>query len=192
MADAILRYQTELMPAPALKVEESRKIRGLKIITPDIFYDFRGEYVETFNARRYRFVDPEGRAVEFVADDVSVSRRGVLRGLHGDAKTWKLIQCVHGEIYLVIADMREHSDTYLKWEGFAMNGRNRIQVLVPAGCGTGHLCLSDVCVFSYKQSEYYAGPAEQFTVRWDDPKLNIYWPTQDPVLSRRDSDAPWL
>ncbi len=172
-----------------MKVESSRVISDLKIITPEIFYDFRGEYVETFNAREYSFIDAGGRKIEFVEDDISVSRRNVLRGLHGDAKTWKLIQCLHGEFYYVIADMRPQSPTYLSWQSFVLNDRNRRQVLVPAGCANGHLVLSESCIFSYKQSQYYEGMNEQFTVRWNDPALRIFWPIDDPILSERDSGA---
>jgi dTDP-4-dehydrorhamnose 3,5-epimerase len=175
-----------------MEVCESKVISGLKVITPDVFYDFRGEYVGTFNARRYQFFDQAGRQIEFVEDDISVSRMGVLRGLHGDNKTWKLIQCLYGDFYYVVVDMRKDSPTYLNWEAFAVNDKNRKQVLVPAGCANGHLCLSKSCIFSYKQSEYYDGAEKQFTVRWDDPKLNIYWPVKAPILSERDSSAPFL
>ncbi len=175
-----------------MKVEESSRIRDLRVIQPPVFHDFRGEYVETFRADRYRFTDADGQPVVFVEDDVSVSRKGVLRGLHGDRKTWKLIQCLYGAIYFVVADLRPDSPTYLNWEAFAVNDRNRWQILVPAGCVNGHLCLTELCIFSYKQSEYYAGAAGQFTVRWDDPKLAIRWPIRDPILSQRDSTAAFL
>jgi dTDP-4-dehydrorhamnose 3,5-epimerase len=175
-----------------MKVKESKIVIGLKTIVPDVFYDFRGEYIETYNADRYRFNDRNGEPVVFVEDDVSVSRRDVLRGLHGDGKTWKLIQCLLGEIYVVVVDMRAQSPTYLKWEAFTLNEKNRHQVLVPAGCANGHLCLTERCIFSYKQSEYYTGMENQFTVRWNDPKLEIWWPIREPLLSQRDSGAALL
>jgi dTDP-4-dehydrorhamnose 3,5-epimerase len=173
-----------------MRVTRSSKIHNLSIVHVDVFRDFRGEYVETFHEEKYRFADDEGRLVHFVEDDISMSRRSVLRGLHGDSKTWKLIQCLMGEVYLVVVDMRKHSSTYLNWEAFSLHERNRVQVLVPAGCANGHLVMSDRCIFSYKQSQYYAGMQDQFTVRWDDPKLKIFWPVQDPLLSQRDSQAP--
>lgn len=175
-----------------MQVTGSTKIRDLKTICPNVFYDFRGEYVETFSVQRYRFEDAHGKPVKFVEDDISVSRRGVLRGLHGDESTWKLIQCLYGEIYVVVVDMRKSSPTYLGWEAFTVNERNRLQVLVPAGCANGHLCLSDRCIFSYKQSELYSGVENQFTVRWDDPRLSIWWPIKEPLLSQRDSSAAYL
>lgn len=174
------------------QIKESQKIKDLRIITPYVFHDFRGEYVETFNKKDYVFIDPDGQQVDFVEDDASVSRQGVLRGLHGDSKTWKLIQCLIGEIYFVVVDMRKDSPTYLNWEAFTVNEKNRIQILVPAGCANGHLCISERCLFSYKQSQYYSGMENQFTVRWDDPKLNIFWPIKSPMISVRDSTAKLL
>lgn len=175
-----------------MNTAQSENIRDLVVITPEIFYDFRGEYVETYSRAKYVFQDNNGLGIEFVEDDISVSRRNVLRGLHGDSKTWKLIQCLWGEFYYVVVDMRQDSPTYLRWESFILNDRNRRQVLVPAGCANGHLVLSDRCIFSYKQSEYYSGMENQFTVRWNDPKLSIYWPISNPVLSLRDSTAKLL
>lgn len=175
-----------------MQITESKRIPGLKIIQPSVFYDYRGEYIETFNEARYSFTDLHGRPIRFVEDDVSVSRRHVLRGLHGDEKTWKLIQCLLGEIYVVVVDMRSDSPAYLRWEAFTLNEKNRTQLLIPAGCANGHLCLSERCLFSYKQSEYYSGAENQFTVKWDDPKLDIWWPIRNPILSRRDATAAFL
>jgi dTDP-4-dehydrorhamnose 3,5-epimerase len=175
-----------------MKISTSAKIPGLRVITPDVFYDFRGEFVETYRLETYRFDDLNGQPVRFIEDDISVSRRHVLRGLHGDAKTWKLVQCVQGAIYYVVADLRKESNGYLQWESFALNEQNRQQVLVPAGCANGHLVLSESCVFTYKQSEYYSGMRHQFTVRWDDPKLGIFWPVRQPMLSERDASAAYL
>ena len=173
-------------------IENSKKIEDLKVITPKVFYDFRGEYVETFRESKYKFSDRNGNPVVFVEDDISMSKKDVLRGLHGDPKTWKLIQCLYGEIYVVVVDMRKDSPTYLNWESFAVNEKNRKQILIPAGCANGHLCLHDKCIFSYKQSQYYDGMDKQFTVRWDDPKLNIFWPIKNPILSQRDGLADFI
>ena len=175
-----------------MEMIQSKTIQDLVVISLDVFYDFRGEYVETYSKERYRFQDRNGSTVDFVEDDISVSRKDVLRGLHGDEKTWKLIQCLWGEFYYVVVDMRVDSPTFLHWESFILNDRNRRQVLVPAGCANGHLVLSDQCIFSYKQSEYYSGMQNQFTVRWNDPKLNIHWPISNPILSLRDNSAKLL
>ena len=175
-----------------MEIKESEKVKDLKVIKPVSFYDFRGEYLETFSAKTYKFKDRQGNDVVFVEDDISVSKRGVLRGLHGDDKTWKLIQCLWGEIFVAVADMRTDSPTYLQWDSFSVSDKNRLQLLIPAGCANGHLCLSEKCIFSYKQSQYYSGSENQFTVRWDDPKLNISWPVSDPLLSERDSTAKFI
>jgi dTDP-4-dehydrorhamnose 3,5-epimerase len=173
-----------------MQVTQSKKIKDLVIIKPEVFYDFRGEYVETFSKQNYtQFKDYDGTPLDFVEDDISMSKQHVLRGLHGDSATWKLIQCLMGEFYYVVVDMRKESPTYLNWEAFTMNEKNRIQVLVPAGCANGHLVMSSRTIFSYKQSQYYSGMSNQFTVRWNDPKINIYWPIQQPILSERDNGA---
>lgn len=173
-------------------LRESSKIPGLRHIQTDVFQDFRGEYVETFNRESYAFKDLEGNPIDFVEDDISVSIRHCLRGLHGDQETWKLIQCLAGSFYIVIADMRPHLPSYLQWEAFTLNEKNRQQLLVPAGCVNGHLVMSERAIFSYKQSHYYSGAKNQITVRWDDPKLKLYWPIKDPILSLRDAHASFL
>jgi len=173
-------------------ISESSKIPGLKLIQPDTFQDFRGEYVETFSSEKYVFSDLDGNPIEFVEDDISVSIKNTLRGLHGDSKTWKLIQCLEGSFYMVIADMRKALPSYLNREYFTLNEKNRHQLLVPAGCVNGHLVMSERCIFSYKQSQYYSGAENQITVRWDDPKLNAFWPTKNPILSQRDAEAEFL
>ncbi|MEZ5045616.1 MAG: dTDP-4-dehydrorhamnose 3,5-epimerase family protein [Chitinophagaceae bacterium] len=172
-----------------MQIIHSKKIHNLSIIKTNVFYDFRGEYVETFNESTYQFKDDDGHLIKFVEDDISMSKQNVLRGLHGDEKTWKLIQCLMGEFYYIVVDMRKNSPTYLNWESFTLNEKNRMQVLVPAGCANGHLVMSDRCIFSYKQSQLYSGVHNQFTVRWNDPKINVFWPIQNPILSERDSSA---
>ncbi|MFM2388097.1 MAG: dTDP-4-dehydrorhamnose 3,5-epimerase [Bacteroidota bacterium] len=173
-----------------MQVTVSSKIKDLVIITPEVFHDFRGEYVETFNLEVYQqFKDYDGSPIQWVEDDISMSRQHVLRGLHGDSKTWKLIQCLMGDFYYMVVDMRKDSPTYLNWESFTLNEKNRKQVLVPAGCANGHLVMSDRCIFSYKQSQYYSGMQNQFTVRWNDPALKLFWPIDNPIVSERDGNA---
>jgi dTDP-4-dehydrorhamnose 3,5-epimerase len=173
-------------------VEDSPVIPGLRRITPAVFRDERGEFAETWNADDYSFARDDGSPIEFVEDDVSVSNRHVLRGLHGDDRTWKLVTCTSGAMHLVVADCREGSPAYRRWEAFALDGRGWLQLLVPAGCATGFVALEDHTVFAYKQSERYRGPEGQFTVRWDDPALAIEWPVAEPILSKRDAGAPGL
>ncbi|HEV2813506.1 MAG TPA: dTDP-4-dehydrorhamnose 3,5-epimerase, partial [Solirubrobacteraceae bacterium] len=111
---------------------------------------------------------------------------------HGDDRTWKLVQCAHGALFLAVVDCRRGSEAYLRWEGFELSAANRLQVLVPAGCATGLLALEDGTALAYKQSERYSGAERQFTVRWDDPAVGIAWPVERPLLSARDASAPDL
>jgi len=151
---------------------------GIAVITPDVFHDFRGEYVETWNSETYKvFYD-----VEFKQDDISTSVKHTLRGLHGDFTTWKLVSCLYGSLLQVVVDMRPESNTYLKHELFSINDKNRNQILIPPGFANGHLVMSDFGIFSYKQSTLYGGASKQFTVRWDDPKVGIEWPINNPIL----------
>lgn len=165
-----------------MKFDASKIIRGCVIITPEVFYDGRGEYVETYSKRIY----DECFGVEFVEDDISTSRHNVLRGLHGDDKTWKLVQCLHGDIVLAVVDYR--GETY-KHELFYLNEKNRTQILIPPCCANGHYVLSKDAIFSYKQSEYYSGDATQITLRYDDPKIGINWGIGNfnPIISERDA-----
>jgi dTDP-4-dehydrorhamnose 3,5-epimerase len=159
------------------------KLDGVVLIKPPtIFEDFRGSYVELYNHDIYR---DAGVNVQFVQDDISVSTRHVLRGIHGDHETWKLISCLHGSFYLVVVNWDEKSLQYRQWESFVLSDRNRLQALIPPKFGNGHLVLSEQAIFHYKQSTNY-DPAGQFTLFWDDPQLNIWWPIKNPLVSRRD------
>ena len=167
-----------------LKMEVLKtKLDGVLLIKPPtIFEDFRGTYIETYNEKLY---NEAGIKVEFVQDDISVSSKHVLRGIHGDQETWKLISCLYGRFYLVVVNWDETSPQFGQWESFVLSDQNRLQVLVPPKFGNGHLVLSDMAIFHYKQSAYY-NRAGQFTILWNDPRLNIWWPIKNPILSRRD------
>lgn len=162
---------------------EKTKLEGVLLIKPDVFEDHRGLYIETYNEKRYRDLDV---SVKFVQDDISVSSRHVLRGIHGDSETWKLISCLYGKFYLIVLNWDEASSQYRQWESFVLSDRNRHQVLVPPNFGNGHLILSETAIFHYKQSSYYHRK-KQFTILWDDPDLKLWWPIKDPVLSKRDA-----
>lgn len=176
----------------ALRIENSELFEGVKLIYPPVFRDDRGEFVETFSVDKYRFPNKQGQLLTFKEDDISVSRQNVLRGLHGDKVTWKLIQCLYGEVFFALADADPSSATYLHTQTFILSEANRLQVLVPPNFVNGYLCLSEKCIFSYKQSESYSGMGNQIAVNWNDPKLNIPWPVKDPVLSTRDRSTPNL
>ncbi|KAF0219366.1 MAG: dTDP-4-dehydrorhamnose 3 [Geobacteraceae bacterium] len=165
-----------------LAVEKTKLDGVLKITPPTVFEDFRGFYIELYNEQLYTEA-LEG--VQFTQDDISISSKHVLRGIHGDSHTYKLISCLMGRIYLVIVDCRETSPQFRQWESFIISDKNHLQVLVPPGCGVAHLVLSEQAIFHYKQTSYY-DRTSQFTLSWNDPLLNIWWPVKNPLLSRRD------
>ena len=152
----------------------------VKISQPDSFEDFRGELYTLFKQEEHELV--------FNHDKVSVSRQNVLRGMHGDSKSWKLITCLSGVVYLVVIDNRPESPNYLKWDSIVLSETNRKQVLVPPMFANGHLVLSDTAVFFYKWSYpgEYPDVKDQFTLKWNDPKVNVHWPIDNPILSKRD------
>ncbi len=154
----------------------------LLIKPPTIFEDFRGHYVETYNKSIYY---SSGIPIEFIQDDISVSYRNVLRGIHGDNKTWKLISCLYGSFYFVVVNNDPASPQYRQWQSFTISDINRLQVLVPPKFGNGHLVMSEQAVFHYKQTTEY-NRAAQFTLHWNDPTLKIWWPIQNPIVSERD------
>lgn len=161
-------------------------LKGVLLIKPPtVFEDFRGTYVETYNEKLYT---EAGIKVKFVQDDISVSSQNVLRGIHGDSETWKLVSCLYGKFYLVVVNWDDTSPQFGKWESFVLSDQNRLQVLVPPRFGNGHLVLSKLAIFHYKQSTYY-NRAGQFTLLWNDPRLNISWPINNPILSRRDKGS---
>ena len=161
---------------------EHEKLDRVLLIKPSVFEDHRGQYIEIYNETLYR---DHGIDVRFLQDDISVSFKDVLRGIHGDSETWKLISCLYGEFYLAVFNWDSSSAQYGQWESFILSEKNRIQVLVTPKFGNGHLVLSDKAIFHYKQSTYY-NRAGQFTIMLNDPKLKINWPINNPILSKRD------
>lgn len=159
------------------------KLKDTMIIRLECFEDFRGEYVEIYNTMNYSKNLPD---ISFVQDDISVSSLNVLRGIHGDDITWKLISCLHGKIYLVVVNCDKESKDFGKWINVTLSDKNRLQVLVPPKHGNAHLSLKNNSIIHYKQSTYY-DISKQFTYKWDDDKFNIRWPILNPILSIRDS-----
>ena len=155
-------------------------INGVVIREQDAFTDYRGDLYTVWKDGDFD--------LNFNHDKVSTSRKHVLRGIHGDNKSWKLVTCLYGEIYFVIVDNRESSDTFLQWESMMLTDRNRRQVLIPPGVGNGFLVMSHRSVFHYKWSYEgeYADVNQQFTIKWNDPIVGVDWPIDNPILSRRD------
>ena len=159
-------------------------LEGVLIIDPPTnFKDFRGSYIEIYNESLYK---KNGISQDFIQDDISTSRHNVLRGIHGDASTSKLVSCLYGEFYLVVVNNNPNSKQYKKWQSFNLSDANRKQVLIPPMYGNGHLVLSDVCIYHYKQTTEYNREG-QFTILWNDPEYNLVWPIDDPILSVRDA-----
>jgi dTDP-4-dehydrorhamnose 3,5-epimerase len=158
----------------------------VKIHQPDSFEDYRGELYTLFNQ--------DYNELMFNHDKVAISRQHVLRGLHGDSKSWKLITCLSGEIYLVIVDNRPKSANYLKWDSIVLTSKNKKSVLVPPMFANGHLVLSNEATFFYKwaYSGEYPDVQDQFSLNWNDPKLNIHWPINNPILSDRDKNSKFI
>ena len=127
-----------------MKVQKT-KLAGVQKIELDVFKDYRGYYIETFNEDLYI---KNGIDIKFVQDDISVSHKNVLRGIHGDQNTWKLISCLEGEFFLVVVNNDKNSIQYKQWESFILSEKNRIQILVPPKFGNGHLVLSERAIFA--------------------------------------------
>lgn len=163
------------------------KLDGVKLIIPDRFEDHRGTYMELYDSKNFQEVTNE----TFVQDDISVSRKGVLRGLHGDWKTTKLVTVLKGAGYALIADNRKDSPTYKKWQSFTLSESNRNMLLLPAGIGNSILALEDNIIYYYKQNTHFVD-GQQFTIKWNDPDWNFWWPIDKPILSMRDERGDYV
>ncbi len=159
----------------------------IKVFKNSSFKDHRGHYWTSWKKGT-------NSKIQFKHDKFSLSRKNVLRGLHGDRKTWKLISCPYGKFFMVVVDLNKKSKTYLKWKSWILSHANGLQLLVPPNFANGHYCLSDYCLFHYKLSYNgsYFGQSKQFSVRWNDPKINIKWPTKKPILSKRDKNSNFI
>jgi dTDP-4-dehydrorhamnose 3,5-epimerase len=165
-------------------------IPDVVFIEPRVFPDARGSFRTTFRVDEYAAA---GLVKEFKQDNVSVSRRGVLRGLHfqnpnGQAK---LVYALRGSIFDVAVDVRRNSPTFGRAVWTTLSSENHRQILIPAGFAHGFYVETDEAVVAYKCSELYA-PQSERTIQWNDPALEIPWPSAAPILSDRDAAAPSL
>lgn len=168
------------------EISESNKIKGVWIIRPSISIDHRGTIWTSFLKSEIEKLLPQN--LHFKHDKFSESKHNVLRGIHGDGKTWKIVTCVYGEIMQVVVDCRKDSPTYLKWEKFIINKENKLLVLLPPNIGNAYYVLSNVAIYHYKlayEGEYIDAD-KQFSIKWNDPRIGIKWPTDKPILSDRD------
>jgi dTDP-4-dehydrorhamnose 3,5-epimerase len=165
-------------------------LTGVLIIEPKVFGDERGFFLETFHAQRYQ---QAGIPAPFVQDNLSFSRRGVLRGLHfqNPNPQGKLVYVLQGEVFDVAVDIRRGSPNYSRWVSSTLSAHNRRQLWVPAGFAHGFCVVSETALFVYKCTDYYSPDAEA-SIRWDDPNIGVDWPVSAPNLSAKDAAAPML
>lgn len=173
-------------------------IPDVVLLTPKVFGDERGFFMETF--RQDEFVKNCG-PVQFVQDNHSSSKKGILRGLHYQHKQpqGKLVRVTRGEVFDVAVDMRQHSPTFGKWVGEYLSEENKRMLWVPPGFAHGFLVTSDMAEFQYKCTDYYA-PGDEYSLLWEDPTVGITWPlgSEQPQLSVKDaqgrkfSDCPFF
>lgn len=161
------------------------KLAGLLVIEPKVFGDERGFFMEIWNEQRYAHSgitsDP------FVQDNLSFSRRGVLRGLHYQQinPQGKLVYVLQGEVFDVAVDIRVGSPTFGLWESIMLSADNKKQFFIPKGFAHGFCVTSETALFAYKCTDQY-NPQAEFSVLWNDPDLNIPWPIANPELSAKD------
>ena len=170
-----------------MKIQDT-SIYGVIAIFPHRFDDHRGSYMELYDSEK--FEDNVGK-IDFVQDDISISNKGVLRGLHGDRKTTKLVTVLNGSGYAIIADNRKDSPTYKKWQHFLLSRENKQQLLLPPGIGNSILSLEDNMIYYYKQNTHFVD-GRQFTIKWDDPEWEFWWPNNNPILSMRDERGDYV
>lgn len=164
------------------------KLKDCVLIEPKILLDERGFFLESFQDKRY--ADLANIKLPFVQDNHSQSSKGVLRGLHFQKSKaqGKLVRVIRGEVFDVAVDIRNDSSTFGQWEGFILSEKNKTQLWIPPGFAHGFLVLSDRADFEYKCTEYYDASDER-TILWNDPDLNISWPIEKPLLSKKDSNG---
>jgi dTDP-4-dehydrorhamnose 3,5-epimerase len=172
-----------------MKVTETR-LPGVLILEPKVYRDERGFFVESWNQERYSEI---GISRPFVQDNLSLSKRNVLRGLHyqNPAPQAKLVTTVQGAIFDVVVDLRRDSPTFAEWVGVELSSDNMRQLYVPEGFAHGFVVMSETALFSYKCTALYT-PAYERSLRWDDPEVGIEWPGEEPMLSQKDAVAPAL
>jgi dTDP-4-dehydrorhamnose 3,5-epimerase len=166
------------------------KLDGVVLVEPEVHGDARGFLLESFSASQWAEL---GVREEFVQDNHSRSRHGILRGLHFQTEPGqaKLVRCARGRIFDVAVDLRRGSATYGQWEGHELDDSSHRQLFVPVGFAHGFCVLSDEADVLYKVSSYY-DPATEAGIAWDDPEVGVEWPVGEPQISDRDREAPRL
>ncbi|MGC9796388.1 dTDP-4-dehydrorhamnose 3,5-epimerase [Fervidobacterium riparium] len=168
------------------------ELPGVYIIEPKVFGDERGWFMETYSRKVFKEL---GIDVEFVQDNHSYSKhKYTLRGIHFQNNPMaqsKLVRCTRGKILDIAVDLRRGSPTYKKWIAIELSADDKKMLFIPKGFGHAFLTLTDDVEVQYKVGEYYSKEHDR-SIRWDDPELNIDWPTKEPILSEKDRNAPYL
>lgn len=171
---------------------EKTKLEGVVIITPDVFGDHRGFFMESWSEHK---MEEAGLRYNFVQDNHSMSSvKGTLRGIHfqkGDKAQAKLVRCVKGAVLDVAVDLRHESTTYKQWIAVELSAENKKQLMIPRGFGHGFVTLTDEVEFLYKADNYYA-PEADGGIRWNDPEIGVDWGVENPILSAKDEKNPFL
>ncbi len=166
-------------------------LEGLLIIKPDVFEDERGYFFESFNSVKFATA---GLELSFLQDNESMSKQGVLRGLHFQAPPFdqgKLVRVIRGAVIDVAVDIRKGSPTYGKWESVMLSGKNKWMYWIPAGFAHGFATLEDDTIFFYKCTNVYNKNSEG-SICWNDPDLAIDWGIRNPVVSEKDQVSPFF
>ena len=169
------------------------KLEGVVIIEPQVFFDDRGYFFESFSQQRF---NEQVAPITFVQDNESKSSYGVLRGLHFQKPPFaqsKLVRVMKGKVLDVAVDLRKGSPTFGQYESVVLSEENKRQFFIPQGFAHGFAVLSEEAIFQYKCDNYYA-PQSEGSVRWNDPTIAIDWqlPEKDIILSAKDEKAPLL
>ena len=164
------------------------KLKDCLIIKPEIFRDNRGFFYESFHKLKYK--EHAGINLNFVQDNFSHSSKNVLRGLHFQKTKpqGKLVRVIKGEVFDVAVDIRKESPTFGQWDSVILSESNSKQFWIPPGFAHGFLVLSDYADFEYKCTDFYDSDDEGSIV-WNDPKININWPIENPIISDKDIKA---
>lgn len=169
-------------------------LEGVLIIEPSVFGDERGYFYESFNAKRFQ--EQTGIEVNFIQDNESKSKYGVVRGLHfqsGEYAQAKLVHVARGRILDIAVDIREKSPTFGQYIAVELSDVNHRQLFIPRGFAHGFSVLSEDAVFQYKCDNYY-NPQSERGILWSDPSIGIDWqlPASDIILSEKDKKHPLL
>ncbi len=169
---------------------ENTFIKDLILITPNVFQDTRGYFLESYNQKKLEKVIK----TTFVQDNESLSQKNVLRGLHLQKPPYaqaKLVRVIQGSILDVAVDLRKGSETYGQYYKYILSGENKKQLYVPIGFAHGFLCLENNTILNYKCSNYYHTDSE-ISIAWNDENLNIDWGIKNPILAKKDEQAEKL